>query len=485
MLTLWNVHKDINKLRFDEVKFSRGNAFINAGLYENGAKNEAVSRYIAMFNADGSQSPEGHVTFCFSKERKVERCRAVLDNLGVDYNYRVYKRKSGVLNHVFYVGKYTNQYIEKYTGRDKVLKWNCLHELDLEAFVDESAYWDGTIKKGGGVRVTTTKLQTAEVIQAMCTLTNRKCTVREDRYNYEKTKGKHSISYYVNYTLKGNAPITYMNGEQVDFNNATVQDVYCVTMPKGTMVIRRGNKVSIQGNCDLSQAELRVAADFSGDENMIHAYQSGSDLHSKTTELMFGDTSGLSKDEQKRKRTYSKSTNFGFLYGMQANSFVDYAKTYGLSLSLKEAEELRRMFFEAYPTLLTWHRRNIEFAQNKGYVEAPSGRKRFLRDIWSDDWVKRSSAERQSLNSAVQGFASDCCISALADIVFSDELDHTRARVLGSVHDAILVEAKEDYAEEASQIVKQHMENPFLFKLHKLCVPMVADVEIGKGWGLH
>lgn len=485
MLTLWNVHKDINKLRFDEVKFSRGNAFINAGLYLNGAKNEAVSRYIAMFNADGSQSPEGHVTYCFTKERKVERCRAVLEKLGVDYNYRVYKRKSGVLNHVFYVGKYTNQYIEKYTGRDKVLKWNCLHELDLEAFVDESAYWDGTIKKGGGVRVTTTKRQTADVIQAMCTLTNRKCTVREDRYNYEKTKGKHSISYYVNYTLKGNAPITYQSGEQVDFNSATVQDVYCVTMPKGTMVIRRGNKVSIQGNCDLSQAELRVAADFSGDENMIHAYQSGSDLHSKTTELMFGDTSGLSKDEQKRKRTYSKSTNFGFLYGMQAKSFVDYAKTYGLSLSLKEAEELRRMFFEAYPTLLTWHRRNIEFAQNKGYVEAPSGRKRFLRDIWSDDWVKRSSAERQSLNSAVQGFASDCCISALADIVFSDELDHTRARVLGSVHDAILVEAKEDYAEEASQIVKQHMENPSLFKLHKLCVPMVADVEIGKGWGLH
>lgn len=265
-------------------------------------------------------------------------------------------------------------------------------------------------------------------------------------------------------------------------SNPNLQQVPQNSNVRGIIYARPGYAII---ECDLSQAELRVAADFSGDENMIHAYQSGSDLHSKTTELMFGDTSGLSKDEQKRKRTYSKSTNFGFLYGMQAKSFVDYAKTYGLSLSLKEAEELRRMFFEAYPTLLTWHRRNIEFAQNKGYVEAPSGRKRFLRDIWSDDWVKRSSAERQSLNSAVQGFASDCCISALADIVFSDELDHTRARVLGSVHDAILVEAKEDYAEEASKIVKQHMENPSLFKLHKLCVPMVADVEIGKGWGLH
>lgn len=265
-------------------------------------------------------------------------------------------------------------------------------------------------------------------------------------------------------------------------SNPNLQQVPQNSNVRGIIYARPGYAII---ECDLSQAELRVAADFSGDENMIHAYQSGSDLHSKTTQLMFGDTSGLSKDEQKRKRTYSKSTNFGFLYGMQAKSFVDYAKTYGLSLSLKEAEELRRMFFEAYPTLLLWHRRNIEFAQNKGYVEAPSGRKRFLRDIWSDDWVKRSSAERQSLNSAVQGFASDCCISALADIVFSDELDHTRARVLGSVHDAILVEAKEDYAEEASQIVKQHMENPSLFKLHKLCVPMVADVEIGKGWGLH
>ena len=265
-------------------------------------------------------------------------------------------------------------------------------------------------------------------------------------------------------------------------SNPNLQQVPQNSNVRGIIYARPGYAII---ECDLSQAELRVAADFSGDENMIHAYQSGSDLHSKTTKLLFGDTSGLSKDEQKRKRTYSKGANFGYLYGMQAKSFVDYAKTYGLKLSSKEAEELRNQFFEAYPTLLVWHRRNIEFAQNKGYVEAPSGRKRFLRDIWSDDWVKRSSAERQSLNSAVQGFASDCCISALADIVFSDELDHTRARVLGSVHDAILVEAKEDYAEEASQIVKQHMENPSLFKLHKLCVPMVADVEIGKGWGLH
>lgn len=236
---------------------------------------------------------------------------------------------------------------------------------------------------------------------------------------------------------------------------------------------------------DLSQAELRVASWFAKEENMQHAYQSGSDLHSKTTELLFGDTSKLGHDEQKRLRTNSKATNFGFLYGMVAKSFIQYAKGYGLNISLEESEKIRADFFNAYPRLLVWHEECKEFARQHGYIESPIGRKRWFDNINGYDFKKRSADERASINTPVQGFASDICISALADIVFNKELDHTRFNVLGSVHDAILIEVREDYADELSQYVKQTMEHPSILEGLDVPIPIVSDVEIAQCWGGH
>ena len=235
--------------------------------------------------------------------------------------------------------------------------------------------------------------------------------------------------------------------------------------------------------CDFSQVELRVASMFSGDANMQHAYKSGSDLHSKTTELLFGDTSNLSKQEQKRKRTEAKSMNFGFLYGMSAKTFVDYAKGYGLNITEEQSEGFRNNFFEAYPRLLPWHEECKEYARKNGHTWSPIGRKRFLPDINSSNWSNRGQAERQSVNSGVQGFASDMCISALSDIVFSDIIDHERCKVLGSVHDAILFEIRDDYVEEVVPIVKEMMEHPSIIDGIDIPIPIIADVEVHQAWG--
>ena len=235
--------------------------------------------------------------------------------------------------------------------------------------------------------------------------------------------------------------------------------------------------------CDFSQVELRVASMFSGDANMQHAYQSGSDLHSKTTELLFGDTSNLSKQEQKRKRTEAKSMNFGFLYGMSAKTFVDYAKGYGLNITEEQSEGFRNNFFEAYPRLLPWHEECKEYARKNGHTWSPIGRKRFLPDINSSNWSDRGQAERQSINSGVQGFASDMCISALSDIVFSDIIDHERCKVLGSVHDAILFEIRDDYVEEVVPIVKEMMEHPSIIDGIDIPIPIIADVDVHQAWG--
>lgn len=805
MLTTWGKGYDTVKHKFKEVRFSRGNAFINAGIYNNGAMNELQSRYIVMFTADGSMSQEGYVTFCFSKLRKVERCKYILDRLGVEYSLNEHHRKSGAINYNFYLGKRTNYLLEGFVGRDKKLIMNCIHNLDIEAFLDEVQYWDATYTNASNkqtVRFTTCVKETAEIIQMMCVLQGKKSTIRTDDFNMKLTKGKHSLGYYLSYKRHRDDPYTFMSGEIVDFTKPTIQDVYCVTMPMGTVMIRHNGKISIQGNCDFSQVELRVASMFSGDANMQHAYNSGSDLHSKTTELLFGDTSNLSKQEQKRKRTQAKSCfsgdteiltedgfvefkmydgitpvaqynietqeisyvdplnfrmipnqkvcvfenentslkltpnheciiqvqngkkymkkvpfeelaghgqskyawvnagyykyekcwfikddvtrliacfvadgsysasktqirfgftkkrkierfrnmvdrlgvdydekvqgklkvtyftisdfdyvcnmkryctadktllkpamtelnplvyleeashwdghvnhtnlttvsstnrstldsmqimavqsgvrarlykvkderdnvsdtwtlsynlnkkplsrfeskdidlrthhntnhnvycvtvpehnivvrhngkvsiqgncNFGFLYGMSAKTFVDYAKSYGLNLSEEDSEHLRNNFFEAYPRLLPWHEECKEYARKNGHTWSPIGRKRFLPDINSSNWSDRGQAERQSVNSGVQGFASDMCISALSDIVFSDIIDHERCKVLGSVHDAILFEIRDDYVEEVVPIVKEMMEHPSIIDGIDIPIPIIADVDVHQAWG--
>nr|DAW32329.1 MAG TPA: DNA POLYMERASE [Caudoviricetes sp.] len=486
MLTTWGKNFDIVKYKFKDVRFSRGNAFINAGFYNNGASNEFQSRYIAMFTADGSQSEKGYVTFCFSKERKVERCKYILDTLGVEYSLSKIIRLDGAVNYNFYVGKRTNHLLRGFVDRDKKLTMNCIHSLDIKAFLDEVQYWDATYTVAKGkqtVRFVTCVKETAEIVQLMCNLQGKKSTIRIDDHNSRVTDGRHSVMYYLSYKRHRDDPHTFMNGEIVDFTQPVIQDVYCVTMPMGTVMIRHRGKVSIQGNCDFSQIELRVASMFSGDENMQHAYQSGSDLHSKTTELLFGDTSHLSPQEQKRKRTEAKSMNFGFLYGMSAKTFVDYAKGYGLNITEEQSESFRNNFFEAYPRLLPWHEECKDYARKNGHTWSPIGRKRFLPDINSSNWSDRGSAERQSINSGVQGFASDMCISALSDIVFSDIIDHERCKVLGSVHDAILFEVKDDYVDEVVPMIKEMMEHPSIIEGIDIPIPIIADVEIAQAWG--
>lgn len=263
-------------------------------------------------------------------------------------------------------------------------------------------------------------------------------------------------------------------------NNPNLQNIPQDKNVRNLIEARPGWKIL---EVDLSQVELRVASIFSGDANMQHAYQSGSDLHSKTTTLLFGDTSNLSKQEQKRKRTFSKSLNFGYLYGMSAKTFVQYAKGFGLNITEEYSEELRDNFFKAYPTLIEWHKNCVEFARANGYTWSPIGRKRFLPDINSSNFKLRGQAERQSINSGVQGFASDMCTSALADIVFSDKIDHDRCIVLGSVHDAILFEIRDDYVEEVAPKLKYTMEHPSILEGLDIPIPIIADAEVAQAWG--
>lgn len=231
---------------------------------------------------------------------------------------------------------------------------------------------------------------------------------------------------------------------------------------------------------DYSQIELRGVAEISGDTTMTRLFQQGIDIHTNTGRAVSGKDE-LSYEERKK----AKAVNFGFVYGMSWKKFKDYARdSYGVSLSDAEAREYREKFFQTYHELPAWHERQKKIVNYLGEVRGPIGRVRRLPDIFSKDQSKRAEAERQAINSPVQGFGSDLCIMSMAEA--HNTFPRDKARCIGTVHDAQLWEVKNEYMEEFCTRLKGIMESPkALSKVFKFTprVPIVTDVEIGN-WGL-
>lgn len=231
---------------------------------------------------------------------------------------------------------------------------------------------------------------------------------------------------------------------------------------------------------DYSQLELRVTALVSGDEAMTQLFRMGEDIHTNTGRAVSG-KSELSYEERKK----AKAVNFGFVYGMSWKKFKDYARdSYEVHLTDKEAEQYRKRFFAAYPDLPKWHARQKKLVTALGQVRNPIGRIRRLPDINSKDKSKKAEAERQAINSPVQGFGSDLCILSMVEA--HNYFPREKARCVGTVHDAILWEVRNDYMEEFAKKLKEMMESPRVLKEvfnFKSPVPIVTDVDIGD-WGM-
>lgn len=245
---------------------------------------------------------------------------------------------------------------------------------------------------------------------------------------------------------------------------------------------------------DYSQAELRIAAIMSGDETMKRIYQTGGDIHTHTFEMITGEKVSDDKYIRKEQRKKAKAVNFGFVYGMGWRKFKIYARdNYGVDLTDREAEKWREKFFETYHSLPKWHSKQRRIVQSLGQVRSPIGRVRRLPDIYSTDKSKKAEAERQSINSPVQGFGSDLTILGMSEIMGNAEyydpnyvLEKDKFFVIGTVHDATLFEVRNDYLMEFCPRAKHILEHPkaledvFHFESD---VPIVADVAVGQSWG--
>jgi DNA polymerase-1 len=232
---------------------------------------------------------------------------------------------------------------------------------------------------------------------------------------------------------------------------------------------------------DFAQIELRIAAMVSRDEELTRAFRTGTDPHLDTAvSILRKPPSQITKEERKM----AKAVNFGFLYGMGARKFQVYAdEKYGTKVTPEEAQAYRKAFFELYKALPAWHNRQRRLVRADGYVTSPIGRIRHLDSINSSEDFVQGEAEREAINAPVQGLASD--FTVLSMVLLLEKLDLSKARIIGNVHDSILLEAKDEYAEEAAALVKETMENLPIYRLfgYRTTVPIEADVTSGTHWG--
>jgi DNA polymerase-1 len=218
---------------------------------------------------------------------------------------------------------------------------------------------------------------------------------------------------------------------------------------------------------------------------MKHLYSIGADIHTITAARIAGiPESAMTK---KIRKELGKPVNFGFLYGMGWKKFIQTAfETYGSSFDEAGARAARETYFQLYPKLLPWHNRQRRLVNEYGRVESPLGRVRHLPDINSPDEGVRREAERQAINSPVQGFASDLAVLSMIHVNRQFRERNIAAHCLGLVHDAINLEVRNDMLSQALPILKDTMEDMSIvrktFGVH-VDIPIVADVSVGQHWG--
>ena len=220
---------------------------------------------------------------------------------------------------------------------------------------------------------------------------------------------------------------------------------------------------------DYSQIELRIIASFSNDKTMINSFLNDEDIHASTASSVYG----ISLNEVTRmQRSNAKTINFGIMYGVSA---------FGLSqqtdLSRTESKELIEKYYNTYYELNNYIKNQIDKARELGFVETILGRRRYLRNILSQNAVVRSSDERNAINAPIQGSAADIIKIAMINIFDELEKKQLNSKMILQVHDELVFEVLNEEIEELSNIVKEKMQNAYQLK-----VPLKVDIGIGKNW---
>jgi len=224
-------------------------------------------------------------------------------------------------------------------------------------------------------------------------------------------------------------------------------------------------------SADYSQIELRIVASISGDKNMCDAFRNGTDIHTATASKVYNVNE---KEVTKEMRYKAKSVNFGIIYGQGAFGLAD-----NLGISRTEAKEIIDNYKKQFPGIQKYMDDTINFARENGYVETLMGRKRWLRDINSANFTVRGFAERNAINSPIQGTAADMIKLAMQKVHAAMKKEKMQSKMLLQVHDELVFDALKSEAKELKPLIIECME--FAMKLPNK-VPVVAECGEGKNW---
>ncbi len=235
---------------------------------------------------------------------------------------------------------------------------------------------------------------------------------------------------------------------------------------RAAFVPREGWKLVV---ADYSQIELRLLAHMSRDPVLVEAFRNGEDIHTRTAAEVFGIPPLMITPEQRRR---AKAVNFGIVYGLSP-----FGLAMQLDIDRKEAEAYIRAYFERYAGVKKFIDATIAEVRNTGVAKTLFGRQRPIPDMNSRNANARGFAERTAVNTPLQGTAADLIKLAMIRIDAEMRGRKLESRMLLQVHDELVFEAPPEEVEALSKMVKHEMES-----VHRLDVPLVADVGAGANW---
>jgi DNA polymerase-1 len=222
-------------------------------------------------------------------------------------------------------------------------------------------------------------------------------------------------------------------------------------------------------SADYSQIELRIIAALSGDPEMVRSFKNGEDIHAATAAKVFN----VPLEEVTREqRSHAKTVNFGIVYGVSAFGLSNQT-----SLSRSESKDLIDAYYKTYPRLKQYIGEQVEIAREQGYVQTISGRRRYLKDINSQNMVVRGGAERNAVNAPIQGSAADIIKIAMINIQKRLVNENWKSKMLLQVHDELVFDVHTSELERIKPMIKEEMESAFI-----LDVPLEVDMGQGNNW---
>ncbi len=224
-------------------------------------------------------------------------------------------------------------------------------------------------------------------------------------------------------------------------------------------------------SADYSQIELRIVAAISGDPNMCAAFKDRKDIHTATAAKVYGvDESAVTKEM----RYKAKSVNFGIIYGQGAFGLAE-----NLGVSRAEAKEIIENYKKEFPYIQQYMDDQIKLAKERDYVETLMGRKRWLKDIHSANFTVRGFAERNAINSPIQGTAADMIKLAMIKIHAAMKRTHWESKMILQVHDELVFDAVASEADALQTLIIDCMVNALPLPNG---VPVEAEVGRGNNW---